>query len=135
MSDTLRRIIELTSGLAEDSQADAAFRERLELAAAISCRLTAPTLSDDYDVSTPGGHESVGVRRNRGTKESISRNGGLHDGNPPAIRQQFRALLMQYRGIRDCDYGVMERRSPLWSRHGDKCPDRDGHNRLGSYVG
>lgn len=32
-SDTLRRIIELTSGLVQDSQADAAFRERLELAA------------------------------------------------------------------------------------------------------
>ena len=34
-SEALRRIIELTSGLPEDSQADAAFRERLELAAEV----------------------------------------------------------------------------------------------------
>jgi hypothetical protein len=31
----LRRIVELTSGLPEDSQADAAFRERLELVAEV----------------------------------------------------------------------------------------------------
>ena len=34
-SDALNRIIELTTGLSEDSQADAAFRERLELAAEV----------------------------------------------------------------------------------------------------
>ena len=34
-SDTLHRIVELTSNLSEDSQADAAFRERLELAAEV----------------------------------------------------------------------------------------------------
>ena len=34
-SEALHRIIELTSGLPEDSQADAHFRERLELAAEV----------------------------------------------------------------------------------------------------
>lgn len=34
-SDALRRIIELTAGLGDDSQADAAFRERLKRAAEV----------------------------------------------------------------------------------------------------
>jgi hypothetical protein len=41
-SGTLRRIIELTSGLIEDSQADAAFRERLELAAEVLSAAATP---------------------------------------------------------------------------------------------
>ena len=34
-AEALRRVVQLTQGLPEDSQADAAFRERLELAAAV----------------------------------------------------------------------------------------------------
>lgn len=49
-ADSLRRITELTAGLPEDSQADAAFRERLELAAEVLSAAANPHIRGNHSI-------------------------------------------------------------------------------------